>query len=43
MEAKLPFCGKVWLVEEVVGRGLVVVVTAVDMHSSLLCVGETAE
>ena len=43
MEAQLPFCGKVWVVEEAVGHGLVVVARAVDMRSPLLCVGATAE
>ena len=31
MESQLPFCAKVWVVEEAVGRGLVVVVRAEDM------------
>ena len=43
MEAQLPFCAKVWVVEEAVGRGLVVVVRAVDMCSPLLCIGATAK
>ena len=43
MEAQLPFSTKVWVVEEAVGRGLVVVVRAEDMRSSLLCVEATAE
>ena len=43
MEAQLPFCAKVWVEEEAVGRGLVVVMRAVDMRSRLLCAGETAE
>ena len=43
MEAQFPFYAKVWVVEEAVGRGLVVVVRAEDMHSSLLCVEATAE
>ena len=43
MEAQLPFCAKVWVVEEAVGRGLIVVVSAEDMRSSLLCVEATAE
>ena len=43
MEAQLPFCAKVWVKEEAVGRGLVVVMRAVDMRSPLLCIGATAE
>ena len=43
MEAQLPFSTKVWVLEEVVGRGLVVVERAEDMRSSLLCVKTTAE
>ena len=43
MEAQLPFCAKVWVMEEAVGGGLVVVVRAEDMRSSLLCVEATAE
>ena len=43
MEAQLPFCAKVWVMEEAVGRGLVVVMRAVDMRSRLLCTGATAE
>ena len=43
MEAQLPFCAKVWVVEEAVGRGLVMVVRAEDMRSLLLCVEATAE
>jgi len=41
MEAQLPFSTKVWVVEEAVGRGLVVVMRAVDMRSRLLCAGAT--
>ena len=43
MEAQLPFSAKVWVVEEAVGRGLVVVERAEDMRLSLLCVEATAE
>ena len=43
MEAQLPFSTKVCVVEEAVGRGLVVVERAEDMRSSLLCIKATAE
>ena len=43
MEAQLPFCAKVWVMEEAVGRGLVVVMRVVDMRSRLLCARATAE